>query len=50
MNGRSIVLQEEKYVFFKNQRKEVELDEGTFSMWKSELQNNLPQFWEAMNK
>jgi hypothetical protein len=27
-----------------------EIDESTFIMWKSELQKELPSFWEIMNK
>jgi len=34
--------------FFKN-NKEGELDDFTFNMWKSELQKELPDFWEEMN-
>jgi hypothetical protein len=34
--------------FFKGLRKEENLDESTFNVWKSELQNNLPTFWESM--
>ena len=27
-----------------------DIDESTFIMWKSELQKELPSFWEIMNK
>ena len=27
-----------------------EIGESTFIMWKSELQKELPSFWEIMNK
>ena len=33
--------------FFKNS-KGIELDDSTFNMWKSELQKELPAFWESM--
>jgi len=26
------------------------LDESTFSLWKSELQKELPSFWESMKR
>lgn len=35
--------------FFRTVRKEEELDETMFDIWKNELQNNLPGFWESMN-
>jgi len=34
--------------FFKNS-KEHGLDETTFNMWKSELEKELPSFWESVN-
>lgn len=34
--------------FFKGLRKEGDLDESTFDIWKSELQKDLPTFWESM--
>jgi len=34
--------------FFKNNR-EIEMDDQTFNTWKSELQKELPNFWESMN-
>ena len=27
-----------------------EIDESTFIMWKSELQKELPSFWESMKR
>jgi hypothetical protein len=35
--------------FFSNFKKEEELDETTFKLWKNELQNQLPDFWEQIN-
>ena len=34
--------------FFNSIRKEEELDESTFNIWKTELQKELPTFWEEM--
>ena len=34
--------------FFKGLRKEEYLDESTFYVWKTELQKDLPTFWESM--
>jgi len=36
--------------FFKNIKNEEGIDDQTFHEWKSELQNNLPEFWESMTK
>ena len=35
--------------FFKNSN-DKELDEFTFNMWKSELEKELPNFWESMSE
>ncbi len=35
--------------FLKNSQ-EIELDESTFKIWKSELQKELPTFWESMTE
>jgi len=29
---------------------EEELDDNTFNMWKSELQKELPSFWDSMSR
>ena len=34
--------------FFNILRKD-QLDDSTFGMWKSELQKELPNFWEELN-
>ena len=44
------MIQEPRTGFFRNGKKDGERDEYTFNMWKSELQNNLPPFWESMTK
>jgi hypothetical protein len=36
--------------FFKINKREDALDEVTFRMWKSELENLLPEFWQDMNR
>ena len=50
MRERSLMLQESRTIFFNNSKKEVEVDESTFNMWKSELKKELPSFWESMIK
>jgi len=32
---------------FKNS-KEVDLDDSTFNIWKTELEKELPNFWDSM--
>lgn len=34
--------------FFRNFKKEGGIDDSTFDQWKTELQKDLPQFWESM--
>lgn len=36
--------------FFRNFKKEEEIDDSTFDQWKNELQKDLPEFWESMNQ
>jgi len=33
---------------FFNKKTELELDEDTFFIWKTELKKELPSFWEKM--
>jgi len=40
--------QEVRTNFFKNIKKEGDIDDVTFGVWKSELQKELPSFWESM--
>ena len=42
-------IEESRTNFFKMNKKEDSLDEVTFRMWKSELENLLPEFWQDMN-
>ena len=35
--------------FLRNNKQGTELDDSTFNMWKSELQKELPSFWESMS-
>ena len=36
--------------FFRNFKREEDIDELTFHQWKTELQKDLPEFWESMNQ
>ena len=36
--------------FFRNFKKEEEIDDYTFDQWKTELQKEIPNFWESMTK
>ena len=36
--------------FFRNFKREEEIDDSTFDLWKTELQKDLPEFWESMNQ
>ena len=50
MMERSILIQEPRTSFFGIIKKDTEeLDDSTFNVWKSELQKELPSFWEEMN-
>jgi len=46
------MLMENRTKFFRNGRREGEIDESTFTTWKwkTELQKELPSFWESMKK
>ena len=35
--------------FFRNFKKEEEIDDLTFDQWKTELEKDLRPFWESMN-
>ena len=49
MMEKSILIQEPRTSFFGIIKKEEELDESTFDLWKTELEKELPAFWEEMN-
>lgn len=36
--------------FFTNIRREEDYNDLMFNMWKSELQKELPSFWESISK
>ena len=36
--------------FFRNLKREEEIDEATFDQWKVELQKDLPEFWTSLNQ
>ena len=42
-------LQENRTSFFGMIKREEELDDLTFKDWKSELEKELPPFWEEMS-
>jgi len=35
--------------FFRSIKREEEIDDQTFDMWKSELQKDLSDFWESIS-
>lgn len=43
------MLQDTRTSFFGRIRREEELDESTFNNWKTELEKELPSFWEEMS-
>ena len=50
MMERSILIQEPRTSFFGIIKREEDLDEPTFDLWKSELEKELPSFWQEMNR
>ena len=48
MNKNEGMPREMRTKFFRSMRKEGEIDDFTFHVWKSELQKELPSFWEEM--
>ena len=42
--------QQTRSKFFMNINREEDIDEYTFNMWKSELQRELPSFWDSMSR
>jgi len=42
-------LQDTRTSFFGMIRREEELDDSTFNNWKTELEKELPSFWEEMS-
>jgi len=44
------MLMENHTKFFRNGKREGEIDDPTFTIWKTELQKELPSFWESMKK
>jgi len=43
------VIQKTRSPFFRGIRREENIDDSTFHIWKSELQKELPIFWEEMS-
>lgn len=48
LRGRNIVPGGASTVLLYKHKNEVEIDDHTFDMWKTELQKELPEFWESM--
>jgi hypothetical protein len=44
------ILQESRNSFFDMIRRDEELDESEFVLWKNELERELPIFWAEMNR
>ena len=42
------LLKENRTSFFGMKKHSEEIDDSTFDSWKSELQKELPNFWEEM--
>ena len=36
--------------FFRNLKREEEIDDSTFNEWKIELEKDLPEFWRTMKQ
>ena len=49
MKKNNDLLQENRTSFFGMIKREEELDDLTFKDWKSELEKELPSFWEEMS-
>lgn len=44
------MIQQHRPSFFRTIKREDELDDYKFNMWKLELKKDLPVFWESMTK
>jgi hypothetical protein len=49
MERNNNMLQDTRTSFFGRIRREEELDDSTFINWKTELEKELPYFWEEMS-
>jgi hypothetical protein len=49
MERNNNMLQDSRTSFFGMIRREEELDDSTFNNWKTELEKELPSFWEEMS-
>ena len=49
MERNNDMLQDTRTSFFGIIRREEELDDSTFNNWKTELEKELPSFWEEMS-
>ncbi len=43
------IISPEARSFLRSIKRKGEIDDHTFDMWKSELQKDLPDFWESMS-
>jgi hypothetical protein len=50
LNKKDTIHKKTRGKFFNNFKKEEELDDTAFNLWKSELQNSLPEFWQSINE
>ena len=48
MRGKNLISEEASTVLLFEEKKESQIDDRTFDIWKSELQKELPSFWEEM--
>lgn len=46
LRGRNVVSEGASTILLYKNRNEVEIDDHTFDMWKTELQKELPEFWK----
>jgi hypothetical protein len=49
MEKNNDLLQDSRTSFFGMIKREEELDDSTFNNWKSELEKELPSFWEGVS-
>jgi len=50
MNMNTTMLKDPRASFFGNRKKVEKMDSNTFKEWKSELQKELPSFWESVSE
>ncbi len=50
MKNYNKMLENTRLRFLSSLKKDDEIDESTFTVWKSELLKELPSFWEELEK